>query len=234
MSEPLLRFVEETTTVEVFDLDDCPPDPTLLPPEDIARFQSFKNDDAADAYIRRQSELRRRLAVHCDRRPDELRIETEPNGKPFLVDANGAATGPHFNMSSSARLMALAVDAEQAIGVDIECHGLHPNLVASDLTPALHPLELQRLAANRLDDILQCWVFKEAWIKWTGEGMRADLKSLELWRPDLPERFVHDGLSLRLTRIPPVAAGGAVPAEGLAWVGLARLPEPDPRATPGG
>lgn len=217
----MLRFVESSTTVEVLSLDHCAPDPALLSAADTARYQAFKNLDAADAYIRRQSELRRRLAVARDCDPNEIQIETEPNGKPFLVDGKGGPIGPHFNLSSSARLMALAIDFEQPIGVDVECHALHPTLKASDLSPALHPGELERLAANRLDDILQCWVFKEAWIKWTGEGMRADLKALDLWRPGLDERFVHDGLAIRLTRIPPVAES----ADGLAWVGLARSPD---------
>ncbi len=223
VNEPILHIVEGTTTVEVLSLDQCPADPELLSPADTARYRAFKNAEAADAFIRRQSELRRRLAAHQGRSPNELRIETEPNGKPFLADEQGAPTGPHFNLSSSARLMALAIDAEQPIGVDVECHSLHPTLKASDLSPALHPHELERLATNRLDDILQCWVFKEAWIKWTGEGMRADLKGLDLWRPGLGERFVHDGLAIRLTRIP--AAGDQ--SDGVAWVGLARRPDPD-------
>jgi phosphopantetheinyl transferase len=123
--------------------------------------------------------------------------------------------------------MALAIDPEHAIGVDVECHGLHPTLKATDLRPALHPNELSRLAGNDLDDILQCWVFKEAWIKWTGEGMRADLQGLDLWRPGLGERFVHNGLAIRLTRIPPIGGqptAGQPPTSGLAWVGLARTP----------
>lgn len=222
MNEPLLHFVEQTTTVQVLSLDHCQPDLALLSVEDAARYRAFKNSEAADAYLRRQSELKRRLAAHSGCTPEQVRINTEPNGKPFLVDKHGVAIGPHFNLSSSARLMALAIDDHQPIGVDVECHALHPTLKATDLSPALHPAELERLAENRLDDILQCWVFKEAWIKWTGEGMRADLKALELWRPGLPERFVHNGLAIRLTRIPtsPVDLDN-----GVAWVGLARSPE---------
>ncbi|MGI9597850.1 MAG: 4'-phosphopantetheinyl transferase family protein [Acidimicrobiales bacterium] len=216
MPGPLpIRFVDGTTTVEVLSLDDCQPELALLAEHEAARYRSFTDAGAADAYLRRQSELRRRLAVATGRRPEQLRFETEPNGKPFLIDDDGRPAEPHFNLSSSDRLMALAVDFDQPIGVDVECHGLHPGMTAASLAAALHPGELERLSADRLDDILQCWVYKEAWIKWTGEGMRADLKGLDLWRPDLPPRFVHRGAAIGLIRIPSAGIG-------VAWLGRAR------------
>lgn len=211
----MLRIVDKSTVVEVMALADCAPDLSLLPQEDRDRHSRFVNRQAADSYLRRQSTLRRRLGKELGLDPREVQLSTVANQKP-VIDLPGPPL--HFNLSSSGPLMALAFDRRVPVGTDIECHEIHRGLAASSLAPALHPAELKQLAANDLEDILQCWVFKEAWIKWTGEGMRADLKALRLWRPGLADSFIHDGAEVRLSRVE-VEGGQNGTA---AWVGLVR------------
>lgn len=219
-----MRFAAGATVVDVIPLAECRPDLALLPPADRARYDRFVDRDAADAYLRRQSELRRRLGARLDADPAGLVFDTVANDKPVLTTEPGG-TGPplHVNISRSGPLMALAIDEHEPIGVDIECHHIHRDLRADELAAALHPDELAALAGAPLDDILQCWVFKEAWIKWTGEGLRADLRATHLWRPGLPGRFEQrvgtlDGeVFLRRLEVDDGPALGVT-----AWVGLVR------------
>ncbi|MEM9653316.1 MAG: 4'-phosphopantetheinyl transferase superfamily protein [Actinomycetota bacterium] len=224
-----MRIHHGDTVVDVLPLAACEPDRSLLPDEDRARHARFVDAAAADSYLRRQSALRRRLGEELGIDPAAVALTTAGNLKPILAttaesdDNNvGAEPGPtvHFNLSASGPLMVLAVDRTGPVGVDIECHKIHDGLTASSLTPALHPRELEQLAGDDLDDILQCWVFKEAWIKWTGEGMRADLKNLRLWRPGLTDAFTFDGAAVRLDRIG--AGGDHDPSLPAAWVGLVK------------
>lgn len=213
----MIRIRHEATVVDVLALADIDPDLALLPPEDQDRHARFVDREAADSYLRRQSALRRRLGDELSIPPGEVVLNTIGNQKPIVA---GPQPKVHFNLSASGPLMVLAIDPTGPIGVDIECHDIHRGLQASSLSPALHPQELAALAGDDLDDILQCWVFKEAWIKWTAEGMRADLKALRLWQPGLAEAFVHAGAAVRLHKIGP---GTALGTDGhAAWVGLVK------------
>lgn len=210
--------------VEVFVLADCQPDLSLLPPADQDRYRRFIDTEAADFYLRRQSQLRRRLGAELNLAPGAVELTTVGNQKPALL-----ADGPplHFNISSSGPLMAMAISRRGPVGVDIECHRIHTGLKASSLAPALHETELELLAGDDLEDTLQCWVFKEAWIKWTAEGMRADLKNLHLWRPGLPDRFVADGAEVNLNRVGPETRllSDEPPLQHQAWLGVVRAAE---------
>lgn len=214
------RIVDGPTVVDVLTLADCAPDLSLLPEEDKDRYRRFIDTDAADSYLRRQSELRRRLGAELNVAPTDVELAMTGNQKPIL-DIEGPPL--HFNISSSGPLMAIAIDTAGPVGVDIECHQIHHGLSASSLAPALHPRELEQLAGDDLDDTLQCWVFKEAWIKWTAEGMRADLKDLRLWQPGLDEEFTFEDAAVRLHKIGP---GTRFDPDGpAAWVGVVRAAE---------
>lgn len=214
------RVVDGTTVVDVLPLADCAPDLSLLPEQDKDRHRRFIDTDAADSYLRRQSELRRRLGAELDVAPTNVQLVMTGNQKPIL-DLEGPPL--HFNISSSGPLMVIAINRAGPVGVDIECHEIHHGLSASSLAPALHPKELAQLAGDDLDDTLQCWVFKEAWIKWTAEGMRADLKGLRLWQPGLADEFTFEEAAVRLHKIGPDTR---FDSDGpMAWVGVVTAAE---------
>lgn len=97
----------------------------------------------------------------------------KPNGKPFLVDHPEI----QFNLSHCPRA-ALCVLGEQALGCDIEAV---PNELDWDVCRHCFNEAEQhsiRTAANPLLAFTEHWTRKEAYLKWTGEGLCDDLPGL--------------------------------------------------------
>jgi 4'-phosphopantetheinyl transferase len=130
---------------------------------------------------------RRQLASELlDIDQSELRILTRPNGKPYALANRGEVL--EISSSNSNGLGLFAVTKGQPIGVDIESISEIPysaqfaSWIAKD--SELHeiqalPLSLQRRA------LLRVWTRKEAYLKATGEGLRTDLKDIEV--PIIPK-----------------------------------------------
>lgn len=102
-------------------------------------------------------------------------IKTAENGKPFLLNHRDV----HFNISHSEQYVICAI-APWPLGIDIQYH---------------KPVDLMRMAARTLSDeeyrqflqtpqkqnfFFQRWVEKESFLKWTGAGLRCDMRTLEM------------------------------------------------------
>ena len=125
------------------------------------------------------------------------------NGKPFLADHPEI----HFNLSHCPRA-ALCVLGEQALGCDIEAV---PGELDWDVCRhCFNEAEQEsiRTAANPLLAFTEHWTRKEAYLKWTGEGLCDDL-------PGLFERAAGSGSTAAGSR-----TGSTAPHSG------AGLPEP--------
>ncbi len=106
----------------------------------------------------------------------------EENGKPYL-----AGREAHFNISHSKSFIACAVDAKP-IGIDVEAARLvHTRLLRRVCTEEELifvtgsdnlPTENGYLSEEESLRFLQVWTAKEAYIKYTGEGLGTELTSI--------------------------------------------------------
>lgn len=121
--------------------------------------------------------------------PADLPLTLGPNGKPMLAD------GPRFNLSHAAGLAALVVtEADVLLGVDIEgARMVEPDL-ALRVFAAEELADLSTLSSTaREAAFFRGWTRKEAVLKATGEGLRADLKSFAVTLDAAPRLLRMDG-----------------------------------------
>ena len=139
---------------------------------------------------------------------DDLRFDTAPLGKPFLV---GRAV--RFNLSHSGDLAAVAVARRREVGVDVE--RLRPvhreaRVARRIMSDAEHAQYLALPEAERGGFLLRTWARKEALVKAAGTGIRSSLQAVSA-----DDRFTVVDLD-----VPGYAA--AVAAEGQGWQPVVR------------
>jgi 4'-phosphopantetheinyl transferase len=120
--------------------------------------------------------LRALLASYLACDPQQLRIERDHQGKPYLAGLSGqdAATGLQFNLSHSGGALLVGISLGQALGVDLEI----PRRARRVLDLArryFDPAEAAVLAAlpeaRREWAFLRLWSCKEAVLKALGQGL---------------------------------------------------------------
>lgn len=124
-------------------------------------------------------ELLQRLVSECfgiNELPD---FEYGEHGKPSLKGLPHV----HFNISHCKEAVVVAVGNEP-VGVDIECRGRYKEPLASHV---LNDDELQQIASSKQKDqtFTELWTMKEAILKFTGEGITTDLKTVIPAHPDV-------------------------------------------------
>lgn len=122
--------------------------------------------------------LRLLLATYLGGRPEELRFEYGPHGKPALA---GHAE-LQFNVSHSNGAALFAFTMRSAIGVDVEfMRPIEHEELAGRFFSARERSALRRVPArHRLDAFYACWTRKEAYIKALGGGLSIPLDSFDV------------------------------------------------------
>jgi len=122
--------------------------------------------------------LRYLLAAYTGCRASDLRFRMNPHGKPALEWPEG----PHFNISHSGNLAAIAL-APASVGVDVE--EIRPEHASMDV--ALHLFSAAEAAQlmtarerDRINMFFRCWTRKESYIKALGEGLSVPLASFSV------------------------------------------------------
>jgi len=141
---------------------------TAAEPERRARWQQFRRpDDRARSIC--ADHLARTLLREAGAQTPVIRVGR--NGKPYVPD------GPAFNCSHSGNFVCCAVHGGP-VGIDLEVRRpVRAALAARICTPE----ELVFTApGGRFDSLrfLQLWTAKEAWVKYTGEGLGVDFRTL--------------------------------------------------------
>lgn len=96
-------------------------------------------------------------------------------GKPFFTEHQNT----HFNISHSHDYVVCAI-ASRPLGIDIQYHkDVNIMRMAERI---LSPQEYHNFlrAEDQEKFFFQCWVEKESFLKWTGDGLRLDLRNLDL------------------------------------------------------
>ncbi len=153
---------------------------SILAPEETARASRFRFDSLERSYILSRGALRVLLARWTGASPQSIRFSYGPQGKPSLLPSGD---GIQFNASHSGDLALFAFTIGRELGVDVEKMRPMPDMqdVALRFFSAEEAAELMALPAGQREKaFFRCWTRKEAYIKATGEGLSADLRSFRV------------------------------------------------------
>lgn len=102
-------------------------------------------------------------------------IEVSDGGKPYFPNRRDI----HFNISHSREYVLCAIAAD-SLGIDIQYHKTVDlaRMAKRMMSEAEYQEFLQ--AADQQEFFFQKWVEKESYLKWTGDGLRRDMRCLKM------------------------------------------------------
>ena len=139
--------------------------------EEINKMKRFVHTRDQERYLACHGVLRRLLSAYSKQEPAKIEFSHSLNGKPYLLDNE-----IQFNLSHSGDLAIYAVRLKEAVGTDVEKIRPVPEMseIAKRMFTEEEKEELAKiLPAQQTDLFLQTWTRKEAWLKYTGEGLLA-------------------------------------------------------------
>lgn len=149
----------------------------LLSEEERARAARFRFERNRREYVAAHALKRTMLSAAAGGDPRAWRFAAEPGGKPFV-----AGGGPHFNLSHCEGLVACAVSADVALGVDVEPMDRRApfEIVERNFAEAERAWLLALPETERQRGFFALWTMKEAFIKATGKGVSQGLRSFAI------------------------------------------------------
>jgi 4'-phosphopantetheinyl transferase len=157
------------------------------------RLTAYARQEDRDRFLIGCAVVRRVLGIHLLIPPSEVKLDRtcadcgRPHGKV-------RADGMELSVSHSGDLIAVAFHPSTPVGLDVE--KVDPNLDADSVaTVSLAPMEAAELAkydpAARARAFTTYWTRKEAIVKATGDGIRADLRRVVVSPPDQPAALIE-------------------------------------------
>ena len=154
----------------------------LLSPGESARSERFVVPRDRRHFIVARGTLRSLLGRYVNRAPGSLRIESEPEGKHFLLD-NAHRSDLRFNLSHSHGVAVYAFALGRELGIDVE--KIRPGFASHEIAQRYFSRqeidELDLLApSSYTESFFYCWTRKEAYIKARGHGLHVPLDSFSV------------------------------------------------------
>jgi 4'-phosphopantetheinyl transferase len=147
---------------------------SLLSPEEKARAEAYATAELRDLFARCRAALRRVLASYLGADPRSISLSAKRFVQPRVLH-DGA---PHFSVSRSGNVAAIAVAEVGPIGVDLEvlssCHTSHIRRVLTEGEQSLVRFDVNPHAAA-----LSCWTRKEAALKAAGVGLSIEPSAVD-------------------------------------------------------
>lgn len=162
------------------------------------------NEQLYRSLYSRASEDRKRRADGCAKREDSLRcltaeallnyalgtseytVEKHPLGKPYVKDRDGF----YYNISHSGSWVVIAF-GDSEVGVDVELRDWDAS--AEKIVRRWFSQEEQNYVLEdekkKQSRFLQIWTGKESYLKYTGTGLRGDLKACNVLSKEQEVRF---------------------------------------------
>ena len=156
----------------------------LLAPQKKNRVDSFHFEEDKHRLVFADMLAKLALSEYTGFDAEHISLGTHSNGKPYAIGLPA-----EFNISHSGELIACAVDSER-VGIDIEkirpipaklvyrvCSEQEYAYIGGDT-----PVDKQSILTDRhiLERFYQVWTAKEAYTKYTGTGLAADLQQIPI------------------------------------------------------
>lgn len=149
---------------------------SVLSMEELTKSSFFFHEKDRQSYLTRRIMIRLLLAESLECSASEIQFREGKNKKPEIAHPN---TGVHFNISHSEDYILIAI-AETPIGIDVE--KISPNFKYRDIMDDYFTPDEQDFVLESEKDALKTffllWTRKEAYVKYTGEGLLGDLKGM--------------------------------------------------------
>ena len=144
----------------------------LLTKHEIQRHSRLKIDEKKDQFLKSRGLLRLVLSSYLGLSPGLIQFETNPAGKPYLMDSDLS-----FNLSHSGDLFIYGFCLKAQIGVDIqEIYSI--SSMESVIKKTISPKEqsyFEGLSTGKsLQAFFNIWTAKESYLKAQGEGFQAN------------------------------------------------------------
>ncbi len=161
----------------------------LLSADELRRAANMRVESHRRHFILTRGALRSLLAGYLDADAAEIELPAGPHGK-LALDPPAL----RFNLAHSGELALIAASAHSELGVDLELMRprADPLRVARGyFTPAESDVIEAAPAEERNALLYRLWVAKEAFVKATGRGLSASLKSFSVQLEPGPPRLAE-------------------------------------------
>jgi len=160
---------------------------SVLSDAEVSRSERCEDWRLCQRFLRSRVILRHLLGSWTGVPPDELYLERDPHGKPFLAfpanQGKPPLRTPKFNLSRADNLLLLGISPTAEIGVDVEVIRTDFDVapLVEDYFSGLEARWLTALAASeRPTAFFKCWTMKEAFLKASGLGPALGMHTVEI------------------------------------------------------
>jgi 4'-phosphopantetheinyl transferase len=164
-----------------------------LSSDELLRAERFRFTRDREHFVVARGLLRRMLGAYLKVRPNEVRFQYGPQGKPSLRPNDLGSATLNFNLAHSHGQAVYAFAHGRELGVDTEQirNEVRVEEIASRYFSARETEELLALpVSERIKGFFLAWTRKEAYIKARGEGLQIQLDSFDVTlNPDQPAAF---------------------------------------------
>lgn len=149
----------------------------ILTEEELDKAELFHQEKDRASYLTRRIMCRLLLSKYLDCLPEQIGFKEGFNKKPEVITPT---TSFCFNISHSSDYIIIAITNALPVGIDIE--RLNPSFLFKDIVNDYFTKEEQAYIFVDKDKALEAffylWTRKEAYLKYTSEGLLGDLKNL--------------------------------------------------------
>ncbi len=168
----------------------------ILSTDERERSKRFRFQKHRHRFVIARGMLRVLLARYLWVKPDQVRFDYGPYGKPSLAKSHGRST-LRFNLAHSHEVGLYAMVHNRAIGIDVEFMREDFDVVtlASEHFSAVELASLYSLPiAKQKEGFFNCWTRKEAYIKAVGQGLSLPLNGFDVsLSPGVPAELLRIG-----------------------------------------
>ncbi|PTM58989.1 4'-phosphopantetheinyl transferase [Desmospora activa DSM 45169] len=171
-----------------------------LSAEEVDRARRLIRPRDRERFIVSRGLLRYLLSSLTGKKPESLRFQYGPYGKPMLQGYDWA-----FNLSHSHDYVCIAVSAHSPVGVDLE--RIRPEMEVDKLADLVMSASekaewIQLQEKDRQVAFFRLWTRKEAVVKAAGEGLSRSLPGFSVgWQPDHYEHVDCEGAQWEVVSI---------------------------------
>lgn len=154
----------------------------LLSKDEMERASRFKFDLDRDLFIKGTGMLRLLIQNYTGISASDITFDQSEFGKPEITKGQNT-TNLNFNLSNSQNWLCIGFILNEAIGVDIEIIKPIKDYfdVANKFFSDFEIKQIKSFSANEaLQAFYSCWTSKEAFIKFSGEGLSYPLKQFDI------------------------------------------------------